>query len=266
MNIPSTPWTDVAAARSTPATQLVVHSPESTAATIFDSAASEYADQLERGIALSGESADYFVNGRIALMARTMQRSGRSKPQGRSQPPRVVDFGCGVGQATAALLSGLSAASVIGVDCSAESIRIARRRTSDPRITWSVDGAEIAAESIDAIYVSGVFHHIDPDRRGAELAKLRRWLRPGGVLALFENNPWNPGTRWVMSRIPFDRDAQCLSPIETRRRLRAAGFAVGRPISLFYFPHCLSWLRRLERPLAAIPLGAQYVVFARRPI
>ena len=37
-------------------------------------------------------------------------------------------------------------------------------------------------------------------------------LLTGGVLALFENNPWNPGTRLVMKRIPFDRNAQTISP------------------------------------------------------
>jgi hypothetical protein len=26
-------------------------------------------------------------------------------------------------------------------------------------------------------------------------------MRPGGVVALWENNPWNPATRYVMGRI-----------------------------------------------------------------
>ena len=47
---------------------------------------------------------------------------------------------------------------------------------------------------------------------------VRQGLRPGGVFALWENNPWNPGTRLVMRRIPFDRNAVLLSA-------RAAGLS-----------------------------------------
>jgi hypothetical protein len=68
-----------------------------------------------------------------------------------------------------------------------------------------------------------------------------------------------------MSRIPFDRDAICLSPIEARRRLRAAGFQVLQTRYLFFFPRKLSLLRPVERHLARLQLGAQYVVLARRP-
>ncbi len=32
-------------------------------------------------------------------------------------------------------------------------------------------------------------------------------LKPGGYFAFWENNPWSLGARYLMSRIPFDRDA-----------------------------------------------------------
>jgi len=68
-----------------------------------------------------------------------------------------------------------------------------------------------------------------------------------------------------MSRISFDRDAICLSIRESNRRLKAAGFEIVEQRSLFYFPNCVRQLRILERPLSYVPLGAQYVVLARRP-
>jgi len=51
-------------------------------------------------------------------------------------------------------------------------------------------------------------------------------LKPGGLFAFWENNPWNPGTRIVMSRIPFDRDAEIISPPAAKRLLRRAGFSI----------------------------------------
>jgi len=38
------------------------------------------------------------------------------------------------------------------------------------------------------------------------------------------NNPWNPGTRYVMSRCEFDEDAITLSPPQCRKLLRSSGF------------------------------------------
>jgi hypothetical protein len=68
-----------------------------------------------------------------------------------------------------------------------------------------------------------------------------------------------------MRRIPFDRDAVTLTPPSARRALMAAGFELIRTDFLFVFPSPLRVLRPLERRLAGLPLGAQYLVLARRP-
>jgi hypothetical protein len=86
------------------------------------------------------------------------------------------------------------------------------------------------------------------------------------LLALWENNPWNPGTRYVMSRIPFDHDAITLNTRQSRRLVMAAGFEVLRTDYLFVFPHFLRWLRTLEAPLSSIPIGGQYELLCRKPL
>jgi hypothetical protein len=87
-------------------------------------------------------------------------------------------------------------------------------------------------------------------------------LAPQGVLAVFENNPWNVGARMVMRRIPFDRDAVPLSPPALRALLGGAGLSVRSTRFLFYFPRPLAALRPLEPWLVRVPLGAQYWVLA----
>jgi hypothetical protein len=64
--------------------------------------------------------------------------------------------------------------------------------------------------------------------------------KTGRTLGLFENSPWNPGTRMVMRRIPFDRDAIPLSYIEARHGVRAAGFQVFGTRFLFYMRKALA--------------------------
>jgi hypothetical protein len=67
-----------------------------------------------------------------------------------------------------------------------------------------------------------------------------------------------------MRRIPFDRDAQLLSPPHARELLTRAGFDVVRTDFLFLFPRALSVLRPLEARLSSIPAGAQYMVLGRK--
>jgi SAM-dependent methyltransferase len=121
------------------------------------------------------------------------------------------------------------------------------------------------AEEFDLAYTSGVFHHIPVEERARSVAYVLRALRPGGVFAFWENNPWNPGTRYTMSRNEFDADARMLSAPGARRLLAAGGFEILRSDSLFYFPRQLAFLRGLEPYLAPLPLGGQYLVLCRKP-
>ncbi len=234
-------------------------------ASTFDSAAIAYEQQLQLGLSLSGEAADYFVRGRVAMFESLLSRYDVE------QPAKILDFGSGVGNAALPLLAAFPTASLTGLDCSSQSLAIAERKHAAlpsiaGRLSWSLADEQLQPMSFDAAYTSGVFHHIEPQQRQTELSKIHHALRPGGVFGLFENNPWNPGTRWVMSRIPFDRDAVCLSPVETRRRLREAGFEVLTTRYLFFFPRLLSGLRGFEKALSSCALGAQFVVLARRPL
>jgi SAM-dependent methyltransferase len=113
-------------------------------------------------------------------------------------------------------------------------------------------------------YCNGVFHHIESERRADALSYLHRSLSPGGYFAFWENNPWNPGTRLVMRRIPFDRDAQLLSPPAARTLLARAGFEILSTDFLFIFPRALAELRPLEAALSRVPAGGQYMVLARK--
>jgi SAM-dependent methyltransferase len=119
--------------------------------------------------------------------------------------------------------------------------------------------------AIDLAFCNGVFHHIPLEQRDAALGYICSSLRPGGLFSFWENNPWNPGTRYVMSRIPFDRDAIKISPTEARGLLRKNGFEIVRTDFLFFFPNFLKVLRWTEQALAGIPLGGQYQVLCRKP-
>jgi trans-aconitate methyltransferase len=223
----------------------------------FDDYAANYDSALNEGLSLSGESKEYFAHERVRWLA------GRLADLG-VQPSRVLDYGCGTGSTSPELLEEFHARMVVGVDASRESLDIARQAHADPRLQFTSTSDLEPSGQFEVAYCNGVFHHVEPEQRLDALDYVRRSLAAGGHFGLWENNPWNPGTRLVMRRIPFDRDAKLLSPPGARRLLARAGFEVLRTDFLFLFPRMLSALRPLEARLARFPAGAQYMVLCRK--
>jgi len=221
----------------------------------FDAYADRYDEDLARGLSLTGEDKDFYARGRIEWLARRLGELG-------VRPRRILDFGCGTGTSLPLLESVFGAAEVVGLDPSEASLEQARRRWGGASIRLIPPDALAAEAPFDLAFTNGVFHHIPPAERDRTVQSVAGALAPGGWFALWENNPWNPGTRWIMRRVAFDRDAVLLTVGECRRRLAAAGFTVARVDHRFIFPSALRLLRGLEAPLAGLPLGGQYLVLA----
>lgn len=225
---------------------------------LFESFAAGYDEALMQGLSATGESQEYFIEGRMRFLASCL-RSLSFVPQ------VALDFGCGTGTSTPYFFEHLGVGSLIGLDVSAESLRTAAERHGSLPVRFLEFTAYEPCGEADLVYCNGVFHHIPRAGRLAAVEWIRKALRPGGVFAFWENNPWNPGTRWVMSRIPFDRDSVPVSVFEAGRLLRGAGLEVIRADFLFIFPRSLSGLRPLERCVRKLPFGGQYQVLCRRP-
>jgi SAM-dependent methyltransferase len=229
----------------------------STAGSTFDRYAEDYQEALQRGVGLSGEDSSYFAARRVEWLGSRLRELG-------FQAHRLLDFGCGTGSTTPFLLGLPGAAELLGTDVSDGLLATARRDHGSKQVEFAPLG-EPPDALIDLAYCNGVFHHIPPSERAEAVSYVWRALRPGGLFAFWENNPWNPGTRLVMRRIPFDRDALTLSAPEARELLEAGGFEILRTEFLFVFPRALAPLRRIEPAVARLPLGAQYLVLAAKP-
>lgn len=223
----------------------------------FDHYAEEYDAALEQGLAVSGEDKSYFAHGRVAWLSRCLQ-------QMRQHPKSFMDFGCGTGSAAPYLLDVPGAESLVGVDLSPKSLAVAERTHGSERARFQLLDQYQPNEQIDLAYCNGVFHHIPPQERASAINYVYRSLRPGGLFAFWENNPWNPGTRYVMSRCPFDQDAITLSPPEARRLVCGGGFEILSTDFLFVFPRALRLFRGIEPLISRLPFGAQYQVLCRK--
>ncbi len=94
--------------------------------------------------------------------------------------------------------------------------------------------------------------------------ELAAHLSPGGRLILFEHNPWNPLTRWVVRHCPFDEGVTLLHPREVYRYFASAGLSVRRRDYVVFFPKLLRAFRALEPSLSWLPVGAQFAIVGEK--
>ena len=169
----------------------------------FDDYAASYDTALNQGLSLSGEPG-VARSGTGAMAGRTAGRLGACGRRACSTT------GAALAAQALSCSSGLARRS-LSASTPRATASTSRAGHVDPRrFSTMIDLAP--SGQFDVAYCNGVFHHVEPGERLDALAYIHRSLAEGGVFGFWENNPWNPGTRLVMRRIPFDRDAKLISP------------------------------------------------------
>ena len=219
----------------------------------FDNFARDYRSLLDRSVTLSGDTSEYFCEYKARYVARTM---------GANFSGKILDFGCGIGLLSVHLKKQLPAATLHGYDVSSQSLQmippeLARQGRFSHR--WDdLDG------DYQLAVLSNVMHHIPKDQRERTIVDITAHLAAGGKLILFEHNPWNPLTRWVVRHCPFDDGVALLHPKEVSAYLARAKLRFRKRDFIVFFPKMLSPFRRLEPWLSWLPAGAQYAVVGEK--
>ena len=230
----------------------------------FDRHAAGYDGGLDNPVKrLMGNSPDQF----IAVKARWLLRH---EPKLRSGELALLDYGCGAGDLMRVLATLGARADFTGCDVSSGMLAEVARRwpaaQGAPPTTAPQDGARtpFADGQFDIATISAVLHHVPVGERPAVYAELGRVLKPGGRLYVFEHNPRNPLVRYVIARTPIDENAILLDAREVHHGLLGSARYEFDTDYLMFMPPGLAFLRPLDRALAWLPLGAQYVVAARK--
>jgi SAM-dependent methyltransferase len=228
----------------------------------FDRFAEEYEQLHARVIKASGEGPAYFATYKVADVQRHLRKAVESLSS-----LSILDFGCGVGGSLPHFRRHFPDAKITAVDVSRKSLAVAESQYSGLACFTQLDDTArlpLPDASVDVIFSACVFHHIPFTEHHRILCDLRRVVKPGGWLFIFEHNPFNPLTRRVVDACPFDENAVLIPASKLRYRIMTAGFCEANIYYRIFFPRILSWLRPLETRLTWCPLGAQYYVAARR--
>lgn len=225
----------------------------------FDQYRESYADTVDRALRFSGLRADFFTR----VKARSLIDLARRR-LGDPAQLRALDFGCGVGAYHGLLAPAFG--SLTGVDVSGECV--AQARALHPAVSYETyEGAVLpfGDGAFDLVFAITVFHHIPPAQWVESLRELRRVLRPGGIVAIYEHNPLNPVTMHVVNTCPFDEHAVLLRKRQTRDLVSDAGFVAIEAKTMMTVPPVGAVGRALDGMFAGLPLGAQYYVAAQTP-
>jgi len=223
----------------------------------FDHHADTYREDVENAIAWSGKDIGYFAEGKADLLV-ALARRRLGDPAGL----RALDVGCGVGVTDGFLADRFG--ELHGVDIASDAVD--RAREANPGVHYEAyDGGALpfADDAVDIAFTICVVHHVPPSDWPGFASEMKRVVRPGGLVVVFEHNPLNPLTRVSVSRCPFDEDVTLLRAGTTARLLGEAGLQPVERRFFFFLPLRRIVESRIERALRAVPFGAQYFVAAR---
>ena len=224
----------------------------------FDQFANTYRAIHQVNIALTGEEPEYFADYKMRDFA------ARLVEIGAPATGRYLDFGSGIGASVAPFMKHLPLAQLVCADVSAESLAQSRQVHGDSVGYVVIDSGSLPIEdhSLDGAFACCVFHHIPHELHGQVLAEVRRVLKPGAPLMVYEHNPLNPLTVRAVKTCPLDENAVLIPAGHMLDRCAAQGFGAARIEYRVFFPATFKRLRFLESRLRWLPLGAQYAVHA----
>jgi len=222
----------------------------------FDEFATDYRAIHTKNVKLSGADSFYFAKMKVECL----------QDFEKNEKLSVLDVGCGDGATELFMQQYFSSWKINAIDISSSSIDEAKKRNISNATFQSYDGLQIpfADESFDVVFMAGVLHHVEYALHQKIISEIKRVLKKQGRLYVFEHNPLNPLTRYLVKTCVFDKDAKLLKSNYTSAILQKQQFHITNKIFMIFFPRkgLLSKFIFLEKRLKWLPLGGQYFIRA----
>ncbi|EJL58071.1 methylase involved in ubiquinone/menaquinone biosynthesis [Rhizobium sp. CF122] len=223
----------------------------------FDAYRTTYADTVNQAISFSGLKLDFFTKAKAVRLV-SLLREKVGNPMSLS----ILDVGCGVGSYHPLLKD--SVGKITGIDPSSECIEEGRK--NNPNVDYvDYDGTAMpfGDGTFDASFAICVMHHVPPQQWNEFSREMVRVTRKGGLVVIFEHNPYNPLTKWIVSNCPFDENAVLLTKRQTASILGDAGLKNIEGRYILTVPAIDGVARVVDDMFGSLPFGAQYYVAGR---
>lgn len=224
----------------------------------FDDYVETYRTEIDDSIGFIGQDVDFFIEIKAELLLKISKKNF-----GSLEKIKVLDIGSGVGLVDRFLKSEIK--QLHGVDVEVGVVE--KAKINNPEVDYRLyDGAKLPFEdnTFDLCFAINVMHHVPPDMWENFAREMNRVLKPGGIAAVFEHNPWNPLTRLAVARCEFDRDAVLLNHGKIKSLFKNAGLKVFDDSYIVFFPFKAKLFRSIETIIEWLPIGAQHYVTGRK--
>ncbi|MCS6762549.1 MAG: methyltransferase domain-containing protein [Candidatus Devosia symbiotica] len=224
----------------------------------FDRLTESYEQEIGQSLAFSGMEHQFFIDKK-----RDMLLALANAQFGDVGKLDVLDLGCGLGGYHPGLKDIFH--SLHGTDVSKASVDMAAKRHSWVEYS-SYDGKRLpyADNSFDVVFTITVMHHVPPEQWLSFVAEMHRVLKSGGISMVFEHNPYNPATQYIVRSCVIDKDAVLLKPYVMRRLFKNAGFNDVLTRTMFTVPPKGPFLSVVDAVFGYLPIGAQYYLKATK--
>ena len=200
-----------------------------------------------------GKSHKYFIQIKCKEFLKILRKFGYN-------PKRVLDLGCGTGEAEEILCGYFD--EIIGIDSSEGMIDEAKRKSIPNCEFKQADVRELPFPDkyFDLVFSFCLFHHLPVNQWQVAMEEAVRVGKQSAILLIFEHNPKNPITQHVVSRSPIDEGVTLLSLSQMEELFEKSNIQIFAKGFMIFFPRLLSFLYSLESLLHRIPYGGQYYV------
>lgn len=218
----------------------------------FDQYAKDYRQLHNENLKFTGFDSLHFVDVKMKWLS-------KYEP---NKPLRLLDLGCGDGYTAEYMFRYFPTWQIEAIEVSHESIVEAKKKHApNTNFRW-FDGKEVPFEDecFDAIFIACIFHHVPLAEHDALMTEAKRVLKKGGRLYLFEHNPYNIGTQYLVRTCTFDGNAHLLAASHFKSIFKKQGFATNFINYIVFLPGW-KWLKvfnPLEKYLSWLPFGGQY--------
>ena len=217
-----------------------------------------YQQKVQEAIKFTGQDLDFFTEAKVRNLLHLTRRQ-----LGDSRRLTTLDVGCGVGITDFYLTGHFK--KLHGIDLGRGMIR--KASILNPKASYRFyKGGKLPYRtgSMDITFAICVMHHVPQAHMGSFSREMVRVTRKGGIIAVFEHNPFNPLTLRAVSTCDLDVDAILLRRTQVAHLLETAGAAVVEKKYILFTPFRGVFFALLDQWLGFIPLGAQYFVAAMK--
>lgn len=198
---------------------------------------------------------DVMARGRVRWLRHCLDALGE-------RPANMVSLGWDHGSTTSEFFASLHIRTLTTIDVARQRSLTRELRSADGKAAYIHVSDYRATESADLAFTHGVFEQLTQEDRVAAAVLVFRSLKPGGLFAVWQNNPWSPSGFLGARETPFGEPGPVITAGTVRRLVRGVGFDVVHTSSAILLPDALAWCQPLLSP---IPIGKQYMVLARKP-